>query len=49
MGHREDVCDSLLFHQILLGGLSWAAGNVEAQVKPNLTETCPGVENVRAG
>jgi uncharacterized protein len=49
MGHCEDVWDSLLFQQITLGGMAWAAGNVEAEVKPNLTEACPGVENVRAG
>ena len=47
MGHREDVWTNPLFQQVLLGGLSWAAGNVEADVKPNLMEVCPGVENVR--
>jgi type 1 glutamine amidotransferase len=47
MGHREDVWESDLFHKIILGGLSWAAGNVEAETKPNLMEACPGVENVR--
>jgi type 1 glutamine amidotransferase len=47
MGHREDVWTNPLFQQVLLGGLSWAAGNIEAEVKPNLMEACPGVENVR--
>lgn len=47
MGHREDVWESDLFHKIILGGLSWAARNVEAETKPNLMEACPGVENVR--
>jgi type 1 glutamine amidotransferase len=47
MGHREDVWTNPLFQQVLLGGLSWAAGNVEAEIKPNLMEACPGVENVR--
>ena len=47
MGHREDVWTNPVFQQVLLGGLSWAAGNVEADVKPNLMEACPGVEHVR--
>jgi uncharacterized protein len=49
MGHREDVWTNPLFHQVILGGMAWAAGNVDAEVKPNLTEACPGVGNVRAG
>ncbi len=49
MGHREDVWTNPLFQQIALGGLAWAAGNVQAEVKPNLTDACPGVEHVRPG
>jgi type 1 glutamine amidotransferase len=47
MGHREDVWTNPLFQQVLLGGLSWAAGNIEATVKPNLKEACPDCEFVR--
>jgi type 1 glutamine amidotransferase len=47
MGHREDVWTNPMFQQILLGGLSWAAGNIQAEVKPNLKEACPDVEHVR--
>ena len=47
MGHREDVWTNPLFHQVILGGLAWAAGNVEADVKPNLKEACPEAEKVR--
>ncbi len=47
LGHREDVWTNPLFHQVILGGLAWAAGNVEAEVKPNLKEACPEVEKVR--
>jgi len=36
MGHRDDVWENAMFRSILLGGLSWAAGNVEADVTPNL-------------
>jgi type 1 glutamine amidotransferase len=46
MGHREDVWTNPLFHQVILGGLAWAAGNVEADVKPNLKEACPNAEKV---
>lgn len=49
MGHREDVWTNPLFQDIALAGLAWAAGNVEAEVKPNLMEACPGVEHVRPG
>ncbi len=41
MGHREDVWESERFQHILLGGLSWAVGNVEADVTPNLKEAAP--------
>lgn len=41
MGHREDVWENPLFQQILLGGLSWAFGNVEADVTPNLEKVAP--------
>lgn len=47
MGHREDVWTNPLFHEIILGGLAWAAGNLEAEVKPNLKQACPEVEKVR--
>lgn len=42
LGHREDVWTNELFHAILLGGLSWAAGNVEAEVPGNFREATPG-------
>ncbi|MCS6851909.1 MAG: ThuA domain-containing protein [Gemmataceae bacterium] len=41
MGHREDVWSNTIFQQILLGGLSWALGNVEADVTPNLKAVTP--------
>jgi type 1 glutamine amidotransferase len=47
MGHREDVWTSDEFKQVVLGGLSWALGHVQADVKPNLREACPEVEKVR--
>ncbi len=41
MGHRDDVWKSPTFQQILLGGLSWAMGNVNADIPPNLDAAAP--------
>lgn len=41
MGHREDVWKSPIFESLLLGGLSWAFGNVQADVTPNLEKAAP--------
>lgn len=38
LGHREDVWTSKLFQQILLGGLSWALGRLEADITPNMAQ-----------
>ena len=42
MGHREDVWTNPLFQAVTLGGLAWAAGNVEAEVPTNFREVTPG-------
>lgn len=41
MGHRDDVWTSPVFHQVLLGGLGWAVGNVDADVTPNFEKVTP--------
>lgn len=41
MGHREDVWTDPRFQSILLGGISWAVGNVKADVTPNLETAAP--------
>ncbi len=41
MGHREDVWSNPMFQQILLGGISWAVGNVNADVTPNIEKVAP--------
>jgi type 1 glutamine amidotransferase len=41
MGHRDDVWQSELFQTVLLAGLAWALGNVEAEVKPNFKDVTP--------
>ena len=42
MGHREDVWTNPIFQQILLGGIAWAVGDVDAEVTPNLDRVAPG-------
>jgi len=41
LGHREDVWTSKLFQQILLGGLSWALGRLDADITPNMNLVAP--------
>jgi len=41
MGHREDVWTNPLFQNILVGGIKWALGEVNAEVPPNLKEVAP--------
>jgi len=41
LGHREDVWTSKVFEQILLGGLSWALGRLEADITPNIDQVAP--------
>ena len=42
MGHREDVWMNPTFQDILVGGISWAVRNVDADVTPNLEKVAPG-------
>ena len=42
MGHREDVWTNPLFQAVALGGMAWAAGNVESDVPSNFREVTPG-------
>ena len=41
MGHRDDVWKNPVFQELLLGGLSWAVGNIQAEVPPNLGQVAP--------
>ena len=47
MGHREDVWTNPRFQRVLLGGLGWAAGNVKADVTPNLETATPGHREIQ--
>jgi len=47
MGHREDVWTNPVFQQIILGGLAWALGNVDADVTPNVDKVTPKAEQLK--
>jgi len=46
MGHRHDVWKNSIFQDLLLGALSWATGNVDADVTPNLEKTAPHADQL---
>ena len=41
MGHREDVWTNPTFQEILIGGIRWALGDVQAEVPPNIKTAAP--------
>jgi hypothetical protein len=41
MGHRPDVWENPKFQSLLLGGIAWALGEVEADLTPNLLAATP--------
>lgn len=41
MGHRDDVWQNAVFQKLLLGGINWTLGNVEAKLTRNLSEVTP--------
>jgi type 1 glutamine amidotransferase len=43
MGHFEAVWEDKVFQTVLLGGIAWALGNAEADIKPNIEEVAPKV------
>jgi type 1 glutamine amidotransferase len=41
MGHREDIWTNPVFQQVIVGGMNWALGKVDADVTPNLKKAAP--------
>ena len=41
MGHREDVWTSPQFQRLVVGGISWAVGDTEANTTPNIESVTP--------
>jgi type 1 glutamine amidotransferase len=46
MGHREDVWANEKFQTLLLGGLDWITGKVDADVTTNIKTATPGYAEV---
>lgn len=49
MGHREDVWQSPIYQSLLLGGVLWSLGKVDADVAPNLARVAPRANDIPAG
>ena len=47
MGHREDVWTNPAFQKIILGGLAWVLGNVDADVTPNVSKVTPKAQQLK--
>jgi hypothetical protein len=47
LGHREDVWTNPLFQKVLLGGLGWAAGNVDATIPADIETATPGYREIQ--
>ena len=47
MGHRKDVWTNPKFQQVLLGGIAWALGNVQADITPNIAQVAPGAYKLK--
>jgi uncharacterized protein len=48
MGHREDVWTSPEFQSIVIGGITWAVGDAEADTTPNIKGVTPGANELPA-
>lgn len=42
LGHSEETWRDAVFQNLLLGGLAWASGQVDAPTPPNLAQVAPG-------
>ncbi|HSV15120.1 MAG TPA: ThuA domain-containing protein [Tepidisphaeraceae bacterium] len=46
MGHREDVWTNPIFQNLLLSGVAWSMGAIDAEVTPNLNSVAPGARKI---
>jgi type 1 glutamine amidotransferase len=49
MGHRDDVWANPVFQDVLVGGINWAVGNVQADITPNLEKAAPQADTLPPG
>ncbi len=47
MGHRENVWIESPFQPIVLGGLAWILGNVDADITPNIDDVTPTASRLK--
>ena len=47
LAHREDVWEGKPMQPIVMGGLAWALGNVQADVKPNIDQVTPHARTLK--
>lgn len=45
-GHREDIWTNPFVQTIMLGGMAWALGNVDHDVKPNIDKVAPHADQL---
>jgi type 1 glutamine amidotransferase len=45
-GHREDIFADPKVKSLLLGGIAWALGNVDADIPPNIRQVTPQAEQL---
>jgi uncharacterized protein len=48
LGHRNAMWTNPFFQAIAMGGLNWALGNAEADVKPNLDQVTPHANQLKS-
>jgi type 1 glutamine amidotransferase len=41
MGHRDDIWTNPVFQQVLVGGMNWVLGRVNANIAPNIGKVTP--------
>jgi uncharacterized protein len=49
LGHREEVWNSAMYQGLLLGGISWALRNVDADLTPNISIVTPHANDIPEG
>jgi hypothetical protein len=47
LGHFNEIWTNPFFQAITTGGLSWALGNAEADVKPNIDKVTPHANQLK--
>jgi uncharacterized protein len=48
LAHREDVWEGSVLQQIVLGGLAWALGDVNADITPNMAQVTPQASTLKS-